>query len=97
MTLCKQDIVSCNLARMTSARAKSKKGYYKKQCINISILPQGQLHITTERQCYHGSSLDCWSTGRAIDPAPGAWYITKFIPLAKVVPGPVYPYNAESL
>ena len=37
-----------------------------------------------------------WSTGRAINPAPGAWFITKFISLAQVVPGPVWPYSAES-
>ena len=35
------------------------------------------------------SALDCWSTSRAIDPAPGAWLITKFISLVQVIPGPV--------
>ena len=33
-----------------------------------------------------GSELDYWPTGRVIDPAPGAWFITKFILFAKVVP-----------
>ena len=42
-----------------------------------------------------GSALDCWPTSRAINPAPGARLITKFIPLAQVVPGPVSPYSAE--
>ena len=28
-----------------------------------------------------GSMLDCWSTGPAIDPAPGSWFITKLIVL----------------
>ena len=28
-----------------------------------------------------GSVLDYWSTGRAIDPVPGAWFMTKFISL----------------
>ena len=29
----------------------------------------------------------CSTTGRVIDPTPGAWFITKFISLAQVVPG----------
>ena len=28
---------------------------------------------------YSGSTLDCRSTGRALDPTPVAWFITKFI------------------
>ena len=36
---------------------------------------------------YSGSSLDCWPTGRAIDPSPGAWFITKFISFAQAVSG----------
>ena len=39
------------------------------------------------------SALDCWLTGGEIDPAPGAWLITKLISFAQVVPGPVQPYN----
>ena len=38
---------------------------------------------------YSGSVLDCWPSGRAIDPAPGAWFITNFISLAQVVSDPV--------
>ena len=38
------------------------------------------------RPWYSDSALDYWSTGRAIDPAPGAWFITKFISLTQVVP-----------
>ena len=41
-------------------------------------------------------TLDCWSRGREIGPAPGAWCITKFISLVQVVPGPVKPYCVES-
>ena len=33
---------------------------------------------------YSGSAMDCWSTGRAIDPATGAWLITIFISLSHV-------------
>ena len=28
---------------------------------------------------YSSSALDCWSTDQAIDPAPGAWFMTKFL------------------
>ena len=38
---------------------------------------------------FSGSALDCWPTGRAIDPAPGAWFIPKFTSFAQVVSGPV--------
>ena len=38
---------------------------------------------------YSGIVLAYWSTGQAINPAPGALFITKFISLAQVVPGPV--------
>ena len=37
-----------------------------------------------------GTVLDYWPTGQAIDPAPVAIFITKFISFAQVVPGPVY-------
>ena len=37
-----------------------------------------------------------WPTGRAIDPAPRACLITKFISFAHAVPGSVWPYSAES-
>ena len=40
--------------------------------------------------------LDCRSTGQPINPAPGAWFILKFIPLAQVVPRQVHPYSPES-
>ena len=45
---------------------------------------------------YSDSALDYWPTGRAINPAPGAKFITKFISFAHVVPRPVQPYSAES-
>ena len=32
----------------------------------------------------------CCSTSQAVKPAPGAWFITKFISLAQVAPSPVY-------
>ena len=38
---------------------------------------------------YGGSALDYWPTGRAIDPASGARFITTFISFAQVFPGPV--------
>ena len=41
-------------------------------------------------------ALDCRSTGWAIDPASGAWFIPKFISLATVVPSPMYSYNKNS-
>ena len=31
------------------------------------------------RLWYSGRALDCWSTGQIINPAPRAWFITKFI------------------
>ena len=36
------------------------------------------------------------STGAAIDPAPGAWFIPKFI-LTQVVPGPVYLLHCRTM
>ena len=39
---------------------------------------------------YSGSALDCWSTGLVIDFALETQFITKFISLAQVDPGPVY-------
>ena len=40
-------------------------------------------------QWYSGSAMDFWATGQAIDPAPGACFIPKFISLAQIFPGPV--------
>ena len=37
------------------------------------------------------SALNCWPSGRAIDPASRAWFITKFISFNQVVCGPVQP------
>ena len=34
--------------------------------------------------------------GQKIDPAPGVWFITKFISFTQVVSGLVWPYSAES-
>ena len=45
---------------------------------------------------YSGSRSDCWPTGHAIDPAPGAWFMSKFISFTQVVSGPVQPDSAES-
>ena len=44
---------------------------------------------TRRHPWYSGSALDFWPTGRAIDPAPGAWFMAKFISFAQVVSGPV--------
>ena len=46
---------------------------------------------------YYWRALDCWSTGQVIDPAPGAWFITKFISFTQVVPGPVLQVQNHSL
>ena len=44
------------------------KGYSKQHFdIKICNTEKSRGHL-----CYSGSALDCWSTGRAIDPAPGA-------------------------
>ena len=54
---------------------------------NISITGVSFLwyvYVLKERPWSSGSVLGCWSTGRAIDPAPGAWFIAKFI--SQVVP-----------
>ena len=37
---------------------------------------------------YSGSAMGCRSTGRVVNPAPGALFIIKFISLAQIVPGP---------
>ena len=42
---------------------------------NKSILVR---HCLWRHPWYGGSALDCWPTDQAIDPAPGAWFITKF-------------------
>ena len=47
-------------------------------------------------QWYSGSAPDYWPTDQAFDPAPGAWFTTKFISFALVVHGPVLPNNDES-
>ena len=44
---------------------------------------------------HRSSTLDCRSSGRAINPASGAWLIPKFISIAQVVYGPVLQYSAE--
>ena len=38
---------------------------------------------------YRGSALDSWPTGLAIDPTPGAWFLTEFISFAQVVSCPL--------
>ena len=59
--------------------------------IRISQIQTCRAFTNKENPWYSGSALDCWTTGRAIDPAPGVWFVTKFISFAKVVSGPVYP------
>ena len=76
----------------------------QQNCLYLSTLTTQSLHETELEQkddyntpskllrghpWYRGSLLDCWSTGQAIYPAPKAWFMTKFISLAQVVPGPV--------
>ena len=46
-------------------------------------------YIDRGHPSYTGIGLDCWSTSRAIVPAPGTWFIAKFISSAQVVPDPV--------
>ena len=45
---------------------------------------------------YSGSTLDYWQTGRAIDLAPGALFVTKFISFAQLTPAQYSLYSAES-
>ena len=45
----------------------------------------------------HSKVVACWTVGRAIDPAPGAWSIPKFISLSQIVPKPVLPLLNHSL
>ena len=61
---------------------------------DIKVICQCVLH--RGHPLYSGSTLDCWSNGRAIDPAPGACFTTKLILLAQVVHGPVLSYSADS-
>ena len=53
------------------------------------IYLHGRFLLLRGRLWYSGSALDCWPTGRVIDPAPGVRFITKLISLTQVVPGPV--------
>ena len=54
-------------------------------CKNIT-----EFTVLLKGQTWHcGSALDCKRTVQAINPALGAWFITKSIWLAHVVPGPV--------
>ena len=41
------------------------------------------ISVITKVMVVHGSTLDCRSSGPAINPAPGAWLISKFISLAQ--------------
>ena len=67
------------------------------RCVFILLLSQ-MLSINDDGRhpWYNFCALDCWLTGRAIDPAPEAWFITKFISFAQVLSGPVYLNSAES-
>ena len=63
---------------------------------NVLHSPQGDEIMTVfhyyevgSRGIVAGSTLDCRSTGQVINPAPGAWFIPKFISLNQVVPIPV--------
>ena len=60
------------------------------------LLPECMTTLKTWGQSwYSGSKLYCRSTGQAIDPAPGASFIPKFISFAQVVPDSVYPYKCR--
>ena len=48
------------------------------------------------RGCCSIVTVNCRSTSRVIGLARGAWLIAKFTSLAKVVPGPLQLYSAES-
>ena len=53
----------------------------------FSLTPKPSWLQEIRGQLWHsGNTLDCSSTGQAIDPAAGAWLISKFISLAKVSP-----------
>ena len=57
--------------------------------VGISLYSlQIQLHKKLGQSQHNGSVLDCRSTGRGIDPMPGAWIIPKFISLAQIAPIP---------
>ena len=62
---------------------------YLQYCIYINVSMLSILY-TMNHPWYSGSAMDCWPTGRAIDPAPGAWFTTNFISFAQVFPGLAY-------
>ena len=70
----------------TSALSASRKSYLKRHRTDFLIRFINHQSVRW-RPWYSGSALDFWSTGRAINPAPGALLITKYISLAQVVPG----------
>ena len=47
------------------------------------------LYHLTKRSIIVYGDIRGMSAGRTSDPAPGAWFIPKFIPLTQCVPGPV--------
>ena len=59
--------------------------YMPHQCNSCSIHSSYIYHmafvavivIQLGQSCHSGRALDCMSTGWAIDPAPGAWFLTK--------------------
>ena len=65
------------------------KDYTVIYALNLGMSHGKAIYIARRHPWYSCSTLDCWPTGRAIDPAPRARFITKFISLAQVVSGPV--------
>ena len=60
------------------------------QCDNVYMLCLVGIHGTVV------IALDCKPIGRAVDYAPGSWFITKFISFAQVVASIGLYYSAES-
>ena len=77
----------------------SSDGYQEERVKDMYIADTMQMGLITFCVCLHallftemwglpwysGSAMDCWSTGRSIDSAPGAWFLTnlKVIILAR--------------
>ena len=88
------------LGKMQSSKQCWQSGYGQTRWTSYSEL--FMIGITTTTMCvfvneddiivqisnpqYSCNALDCWSTGWVIYPAPGAWFITKLISVAKVAP-----------
>ena len=62
---------------------------------NVKPICELNWNVYVGQPWHSGRTQDCRSTGQAINPAPGAWFILKFLSLVQVVSGPVQPYSAE--